>query len=262
MKHICITGASSGLGAALALAYAQAGSLLTLWARDETRLAATAEACKGKGAATAVVAADLRDHRAARETLAGLDDANPVDVVFLAAGVITGIPPGGNRESAEDAFRTMDVNALGSLNLAACLFERMCARGSGHLIFVSSIAGLYPLPNSPSYSASKIAVSYYARGLAAIGRRFGVRVSCVYPGYLETPMGRRLKALKPFALPPDKAADLIRSRLEKGKDRVVFPLAAALGVYFLHVLPKPLADRLALKAGYRVVPDRESNTYA
>ncbi len=118
------------------------------------------------------------------------------------------------------------------------------------------------MPNSPAYSASKIAVSSYARALSALGRPHGVRVSCVYPGYLQTPMGGRLKAVKPFSMGAEEAAARILNRLAAGKDRTVLPFAAAMGVYFLHLLPKGVADRIALKAGYRVEPDRESNTPA
>ncbi len=130
MKHICITGASSGLGAALALAYAGEGRLLTLWARDENRLAAVAERCRDKGAHVRVDSRDVRDP-SARADLEALDSQNPVDAAFLTAGVITGISPGGNRETPEAALRTMDVNALAPVALGSALFGRLCARGGG-----------------------------------------------------------------------------------------------------------------------------------
>ncbi len=255
-RHICITGASSGLGKALAEAYASPGVRLTLWARDEVRLADIAARCREKGAETAIISQDIRDFEQSRAALAALCAASPVDLAILGAGVSSGTLPDGTPEPAADACRTMTVNATAAINMAGTLFELMRQRGSGQVACISSIAALYPLPDSPAYSAAKVALAYYAKAMRPLVRP--LRVSVVYPGYVDTPMSRRLSGPQPMRWSADKAAAHIRDRLERGAESVVFPLPLAIGMAFLHVLPSRPANFFAERFGFSVKPDNET----
>lgn len=257
-RHVLITGASGGLGSALALAYAEPGARLTLWGRDEARLGQTAALCREKGAEAATRAIDVREYEKVREILARLDLEDPVDLAMLNAGVASGTLPGGMLEPVDNALRAMEVNALGSINMAGLLAERMLGRGRGHIVAVCSVAALYPLPDAPGYSASKSALSFYIRSLRGFIKNGSVRVSAVYPGYINTGMGRRFLGLKPFMREPAAVARHIRFRLEAGADMIYFPTAMALGVGLLNFMPRFLARFFLGKMGFSVAPDSES----
>lgn len=257
-RHILISGASGGLGGALAREFAATGVLLSLWGRNEERLTAVADACRAQGAETQISIGDTRDLVWARNALRVLDDTRPVDVAILNAGVSSGTLPGGGMEPVEDACRTLEVNALGAVNMGATLLERMTVRGSGQVVFISSLAALYPLPSSPAYCAAKSAVASYARAARAALPPGRTRVSVVYPGYVDTPMSRRLMGPQPFRLSAERAARHIRTRLEAGADSIVFPRMLAFGMRLLHLLPAPLADFFARRFSFTVSPDAES----
>lgn len=216
------------------------------------------DACERHGATVALTALDLRDYAAVRTTLRDTFAERPVDMAVLNAGISSGLPPWGGQEPAEDACRTMEVDATAAINMAATLLECMTKRGSGHLVFISSIAGLYPLPGSPSYSAAKVALAYYARALQLGQRGGGVRVSLVCPGYIASPMSARLVGPQPLRLSADQAAARIMDSLAAGKDRIIFPLLLALGARLLHCMPMPLAAFFLRWFSFTVDPDEES----
>ncbi len=255
-RHILITGAGGGLGGALARSYAAPGVFLSLWGRDLERLETVASACRKAGAETGIVLQDIRDTDATLHKLLSLDESRPLDMAVLNAGVSSGALPGGRLEPAADACRTMQVNATGAVGMGAALFERMADRRRGHLVFMASLAALYPLPSSPAYSAAKTAVACYARAIRAA--KTPVRVSLVYPGYVDTPMSRRLKGPQPFLWNADKAAAHIRERLGSGSDTIIFPKLLALGTWSLNLLPGPLAAFFARRFAFSVEPDAES----
>ena len=257
-RHALITGASGGLGRALAVALAGPDRCLSLWGRNEERLRSVAEACSRKGAVCSLLARDSRDFSGCREQLRELDRSHPVDLALLNAGVSSGLLADGRLEPVEDACRTLEVNATGTVNMAAALLENMAARGRGHIVIISSLAGLYPLPGSPSYSAAKAALSCYGRALGVEARARGARVSVVYPGYVESPMSKRLQGPQPFRWTAEKAAAHILSRLEAGKDSIAFPFPLYLGIRLLHLLPGPLAEFFVQRFTFTVVPDQDS----
>lgn len=257
-KHCLITGASGGLGGALARRAAAPGLFLSLWGRNEERLEQVRESCQAKGAEAATTSLDVRDYASCRQAVRRLFAQRPVDMAILNAGVSSGAPPGGGLEPAEDACRVMEVDATAVVNMAAALLEGMQARGSGHIVFISSIAGLYPLPCSPAYSAAKAALAYYAQGLQLALRGSGIRASAAYPGYIESPMSQRLLGPQPFRLTADEAAAHILDALEAGKDRIVFPRLLALGTRLLHGAPQWAAAFFLKKFCFTVAPDAES----
>ena len=257
-RQILITGAGGGLGSALAAVYAAPDSSLYLWGRDKERLERIQAICQSKGAHAVCVQQDIRDTLPTRAALLALDDARALDLVILNAGVSTGSLPGGGLEPAEDAFRIMQVNAACTIAMAGVILERMLLRGAGHLVFISSLGALYPLPSSPSYCAAKAAVRLYARAVRLNLAGSGVRISIVCPGYVDTPMSRRLKGPQPLRWSAEKAAAHIRTRLDAGADDIVFPILLALGIRALHLLPQALAAFFARRFSFTIEPDLES----
>lgn len=252
-----MTGASGGLGSALANVFSSPESHVTLWGRDARRLAEVAEACENKGASADIVQYDSRDYEECRSIIRRMNTTSPVDIAILNAGVSSGVQPDGSPEPVEDACRTLEVNATGNINMAGALLEGMLSRG-GHLVFICSLAALYPLPSSPAYSASKAALSCYARALRMQLTGGAVRISLVYPGYVESPMSDRLLGNQPLRWSAEKAALHIADKLEAGKDFIAFPFPLTLGLKVLHFLPSPLAAFFLKNFSFTVSPDQES----
>ncbi|MDR0828109.1 MAG: SDR family NAD(P)-dependent oxidoreductase [Desulfovibrio sp.] len=258
MRHILISGASGGLGGALAERLAQPDVSLSLWGRDTGRLAQIDSRCQTKGASVSVVRQDLRDPDAVCQRLQDLDAERPVDVAIFNAGVSSGLSPDGGFESAAAACRTLMVNTVGAVGMAALLLERMARRDNGHLVFISSLAALYPLPGSPAYSASKAALSVYARAVRSGRAGKKPRISIVYPGYVDTPMSQRIIGPQPLRWSADKAASYIVARLEAGADIIAFPFFLFLGIRLLSLLPSPAADMCLRFFSFSVEPDKDS----
>lgn len=254
-RHILITGASSGIGSALAVCCAAPGVRLSLWARDERRLAGVAARCRARGAEVVVISQDIRDHERTRELLKQIDRERPVDLAVLGAGVSSGTLPGGAPEPVEAACRTMDVNATAAVNMAGTLFALMQPRGAGHVACISSIAALHPLPDSPAYSASKAALAYYARAVRPL--LYPLRVSVIYPGYVDSPMSARIAGPQPLRWTVERAAAHIRARLDAGAETIVFPRLLALGVLLLNALPARLANFFLKWFAFRIDPGKE-----
>jgi len=227
-QTILITGASSGIGKALARRYAGAGCRLALLGRNEKRLAETAGECRALGADVSTAAIDVCDRAALATWIADFDRSAPVDLVIANAGVMEGRRPGGEIEPAEPAYRMVETNVLGVLNTVQPLLPKMMARGRGQIAIVSSIAGFTPLPDAPSYSASKSAVINYGLSLRALLGPRGIRVSVICPGYIDTPMMRRESGSKPFKMTPEQAADTICQGLARDRALIVFPFWFAL----------------------------------
>jgi short-subunit dehydrogenase len=222
-RTILITGASSGIGKALARRYAGEGCRLALLGRNEQRLADAAGECRALGAEVTVAAIDVRDRAALATWIEDFDRLTPVDLVIANAGVMEGRPPGGCIEPADAAYRLIETNVLGVLNTVQPLLPKMMARGRGQIAIISSLAGLTPLPDAPSYSASKSAVMNYGLSLRALLGPRGIRVSVICAGFVDTPMMRRETGTKPFKMTAEKAAALICRGLERDRSLIIFP---------------------------------------
>jgi short-subunit dehydrogenase len=222
-RTILITGASSGIGQALALRYSATGKRLGLLARNAQRLAAVAEECRRRGADVTTAQVDVRQRMAVANWIEDFDRGGPVDLVIANAGQMEGTRPGGEIEPADLAHQMVETNVLGLLNTVQPLLPKMMARGRGQIALISSIGGFLPLPDAPSYSASKAAVINYGLSLRALLAARGIRVSVICPGFVDTPMMRRETGSKPFTLKADQAAELICRGLERDRALVVFP---------------------------------------
>ncbi|HET7681769.1 MAG TPA: SDR family NAD(P)-dependent oxidoreductase [Xanthobacteraceae bacterium] len=222
-QRIIITGASSGIGKALALRYAREGASLGLLGRHKERLESIAKECRALGAEVATAAIDIRHRAELMDWINDFDRVVPVDLVIANAGVMEGTPPGGQIEPPDAAYALMETNVLGLLNTVQPLLPVMMARGGGQIALISSIAGFVPLPDSPSYSASKAAVLSYGLSLRDLLLPHGVGVCVICPGYIATPMMQRESGPKPFVMTAEKAAELIARGIERNKPMVVIP---------------------------------------
>jgi short-subunit dehydrogenase len=246
---ILLTGAANGIGRATATILAERGYRLALIDRDAEALAALAMRFREQGAEVAEEAADVRDGEALRGTIARLEErVGPTDVVVACAGV-------GTLSSALDldldGFRTMlEVNVLGVARTIDAVLPGMFARGRGHLVGISSVAGYRGLPWMPGYSASKAALTTYLEGLRPALKRRGVTITTVYPGFVRTAMTVDTPFRKPVPMmEPERAAQYVVRAIVKRPRDYTFPWSTALGMSFLRRLPNRLFDRMMDQAG-------------
>lgn len=243
-----ITGASSGIGQALALRYLRAGWRVALVARRAESLQAWSAAQGAAADRVRVFAADVRDVDSIVQ--AGHDCTAQFglpDVVIANAGISAGTLTG---EAADAAVfrRIVDVNVTGMFDTFAPFVSAMRARGAGRLVGIASVAGIRGLPGAGAYSASKAAAIAYLESLRVELRGSGVRVVTIAPGYIRTPMTERNTYAMPFLTDADVFARRAVDAIVRGDSYVVIPRpmhAVALG---LRVLPNWLFDRLFARA--------------
>lgn len=240
--HILITGASSGLGAALALAYAKEGHKLALGGRDKPRLEVIAQDARDLGAEVTTHIVDVSNAWDMEDWLKQADDAAPLDLVIANAGISAGTGKGG--ESKAQALEIMDVNVHGVLNTIFPILPRMKKRGAGQLAIMSSLAGFRGLPGAPAYGASKAAVRVYGEALRGELAAYGVKVNVICPGFVKTPMTDVNNFKMPFLMNTDQAAQIMKKGLAKNKARITFPWRMAALVWVLSSLPASWSDRL------------------
>ncbi len=245
-RTILITGASSGLGAALACAYAQPGATLILWGRDEDRLAATASRCRALGAATRMEGFDLRDVDGLVARLASRDAETPIDLGIFCAGVGGSVPRDQPAEAPQAAHQMAQVNFTVPVVGASALAGSMARRGRGQIVLIGSIAESFPLPMAPAYAGAKAGLAMFAEALGIRMAPHGVMVTLVSPGFIDTPMSRRVREPKPFLMPADRAARLIRRKIERHATYIVVPWQFAVIRALSKLLPRPFL-RLILR---------------
>jgi short-subunit dehydrogenase len=234
---ILITGASSGIGAALARLYAAPGVTLALTGRDETRLAAIANACRGAGSVVRTALLDVTDEAAMAAQLVAWDETQPFDLVIANAGVGKAgeAPAGGGWD--EPLRATTATNVLGTINTLAPLLPRLLARRHGQIALVSSLAGFIGLPPAPAYGASKAWIRVYGEALRGAVAEQGVGVSVVCPGFVATPMTQASPFPMPFLMDGERAARIIASGLAANRGRIAFPWPMAALLWLLRTLP-------------------------
>lgn len=242
-RSIAITGASSGIGHALALDYAAPGVTLALFGRDAARLDDVAAQARAKGATVTSFACDVMDAAAMASALAEAHRAQPLALVIANAGVSSGTLPGGGNESPEAAALVMATNVMGTLNTV----QPALALGVRQIAVMGSLAGRVALPSAPGYSASKAAIETYGLALRAALDKDGLQVSVISPGYVTSPMSARVRGPRPFEISAEQAARIIRRGLSRNAARISFPWQMAALASFAAALPYWLR-RVALKA--------------
>lgn len=239
-KNIAITGASSGLGAALARHYAAPGVTLHLQGRDAARLSQVASMCQEREATVYQQVVDVTDAAAMQEWLVNADNTSPLDLVIANAGISAGT--GGTGESTEQVRAIFATNIDGVINTVQPLIPAMMARKRGHIAIMSSLAGIRALPSSPAYSASKACVRYYGESLRGWLCHHGVDVSVICPGYIKTPMTDVNDFPMPFIMKVDDAAKRIAHGLAKNKARIAFPRKLYWPLWWISCLSPVITD--------------------
>lgn len=250
MRHILITGASSGIGAALARAYAGPEVVLSLTGRDRARLDEVAAACRTRGADADTAVMDVTDRTALAVWIKDRDGTLPLDVVIANAGISAGT--GGSVESADQTRRIFAANIDGTVNTVLPAIEAMKPRRRGQIAIVSSLAGYRGMPGAPAYSASKGAIKLWGEGLRGALARDGVQVSVICPGFVMTGMTKVNRFPMPFLMTADRAAGIIVKGLQNGRGRISFPWPTATMAWIAATLPDALVDRLT-----RHLPSKE-----
>ncbi len=244
-RHIVITGASSGIGAALAVQYARQGVVLGLLGRNEERLKEVTASCTARNALVETASIDVCDKEAVQQWLQEFDDRHPVDLLIANAGISGGTESG--MESLEDCKAIFAVNMEGIWNTVFGLMERMQARKSGQIGVMASLAGHRGFPGAPAYTASKAAARVWGEAMRGCLAKDGVGLSVICPGFVQTPMTDVNPYPMPFLISPEKAARYTIRGLEKNASRISFPPPAVLAMWFLAALPAAWTDQLLQK---------------
>ncbi len=240
--RVIITGASSGIGAALARRYAAAGATLGLIARRRSGLERLAE---GLAAPHEIYPLDVRDGAAvAAAARAFIARHGCPDIVIASAGISVGTAAG-HAEDIAVFQEVLDINVMGTVKTFHPFIGCMRSRGSGALVGIASVAGYRGLPGAGAYSASKAAVISALESLRVELRASGVKVITICPGFVATPMTANNPYPMPFLMSADQAAGQIASLIAKGREFAVVPWQMAVIARLMRLLPDWLYDRLA-----------------
>ncbi|QBQ98664.1 SDR family NAD(P)-dependent oxidoreductase [Paraburkholderia pallida] len=250
-RHIVITGASAGIGRALALVYARSGAILGLIGRDTTALESSASDCRALGAKVVTATIDVRDAAAMQHWLDEFDTAYPIDLLIANAGVASTLASAADWEGLERTARVVDTNFYGTMHAVLPVVDQMRKRRRGRIAMVASIAALRGMAISPAYCASKAAVKAYADSVRPILRRDGVGMTVILPGFVKTAMSDVFPGDKLFMWSADQAAAHIRRKIDAGRAEIAFPGLLAFGMRLLTLLPPTVADAILNRLSYQ-----------
>lgn len=234
-KSIFITGASSGIGQALAIEYATTGINLFLCGRNQKRLEKTAMLCKKKGAIVQLYTFDVINASDVQKALTKADNICPLDLVIANAGISNGIL--GLSDNTDSTRNIMGTNILGVINTILPAINLLKKHQKGQLALMSSMAGYRGLANCPAYSASKNCVKAWGEALRGVLKKENIQVSIICPGFIRTPLTDANTFKMPFLMDVDKAAQIIKKGLKNNKRIIAFPKIMALGAWIGMILP-------------------------
>ena len=237
--NVVITGASSGIGEALAIECAKRGDRLFLCGRNAQRLENTTEKCRALSAATDAETIDVTDSEAVAQWLTQCENKAPIERVFANAGVSTG------EETSDNVRRTFATNVGGVVNTvlpAIEIFRNGQERTTKQIVITSSIAGYGPLKACPSYSATKSCVKTWGLALRGMLAPEGIAVSVICPGFIRSRITDANTCPMPFFMEADKAASIILKRADKNKGMISFPWPMRLSTWFLSIMPQFLNE--------------------
>lgn len=250
-KTIFLTGASSGIGEALAIELAKKDAILGLVARREELLNELAAKCESIGGTARVFPCDVVDsttlHAAADRFRR---EFGHIDIMIANAGI------GGNNQETRDYVpdavkKLIDVNLMGAVNAIHAVVPQMLERGSGHLVGISSLAGFRGLPKSAAYSASKSGMTAFFESVRLDVQWKGVDVTIIQPGFIRTPLTAARANKMPFLMELDVAIPHFLRAIEKKKKFAAFPWQLATIVRLGKFMPSWLYDKISSRARYR-----------
>lgn len=243
--RVFLTGASSGIGAALARHYAARGATLGLAARRGERLAELVATLPG---AHHCYPLDVADASALRSAAAEFCAGGCPDIVIANAGISVGTL-GGDAGDIAAMRRVFETNVIGMAQTFQPFIAAMSARGSGRLVGIASVAGIRGLPGAGAYCASKAATIAYLESVRVELRGSGVKVVTVAPGYIDTPMTAVNRYPMPFLMAADEFARRCARAIDSGTSYAVIPWQMGVVAKLLRLLPDALFDRIFARAG-------------
>jgi short-subunit dehydrogenase len=251
VETVLITGASSGIGRALALEYAGRGAHLALCARRAAELESLAVEVRALGGEALCLPVDVCDAAAIAEAVRRADrELGSLDRVIANAG--RGDTRLSTRLTWEQVATVIDVNIRGAMATLVAAIPIFLAQQRGHLVGISSLSGSRGLPLSAAYSASKAALSTFLESLRIDLAPAGIRVTDVQPGFVATPFHDNASYRTPFIWSVDKAARHILRRLDRRPAVVAFPWPVVFATRFARLLPPWLYDRVARAGAARM----------
>lgn len=240
-----ISGAGSGIGCALAVAYSKAGVNLFLCGRNLEKLLRTKKLCEALKANVLLGVLDVRNEAATRSYVEKIEENFELDLVIANAGISAGTA--GGPENFSQVQEIFSTNLNGVLNLIYPAIDAMKKRKKGQLALISSLAGFRGLPSSPAYSSSKAAVRVYGEALRGNLAPLGIEVNVICPGYIKTPMTDVNEFPMPFLMSAEKCAAIIKRALEKNKSRIAFPFLLYFVVWLSALLSTKITDPIFAK---------------
>ena len=250
-KVVLLTGASSGIGEALAVAMAKKGAIIGLLARREALLADLAGRCETVGGKSRIFTCDVTDPVAVQQAADKLrDEFGSIDILIANAGI------GGNDKETRDlrpqaVKNVIDINLLGAVNSVAAVLPQMLEKGSGHLVAISSLAGIRGLPKSAAYSASKAGMTAFFESVRLDVQNKGVAVTIIQPGFIKTPLTSGRENHMPFLMELEDAVPHFLKAIENKKKFSAFPWQLATLVRAGRIFPAWLYDSIDGKVRYR-----------
>jgi len=238
---VIITGASTGIGAALALEYGRRGHKVGLVARRAALLEEVSAQITTAGGTVAWVAADVTRRSDLADAIAQIEaKLGPCDLLVANAGM--GEPTPAHKVQIDTMERILDLNIKGVLFAIGAVLPGMVARKSGHIAAVSSVAGFRGLPGTGAYSASKACVTTLLESFRVDLKRHGIAVTSINPGFIKTPMTAKNKFPMPFLITAAQAATVIANGLERRRGELTFPFPMKVLMHLARILPNWLYD--------------------
>jgi len=257
-KTFLITGASSGIGEALAVELGRRGAGVGLLARREEVLREVAAKVKTAGGRALAVAVDVRDAGGVKAATAKVSEHfGRVDVLIANAGI--GEITLAREFDIEVVTNILSVNLLGAMNSVAAVLPEMIARGNGQIVGVSSLAAYRGMPGSGAYCASKAALSTFFESLRTELRPRNIFVTTIHPGFIDTPMTRGRNQPMPFLLDPDSAAKMMLRAIEARRRTFAFPWQLAVVARIGKWLPAAVHDRVFAKVTQQSTDNKSNN---
>ena len=242
-RTVLITGASSGIGKALARRLAAGGVEVALVARRRPEMESLAEEIRDAGGKAVVLPADLRQPEESRRVVTEAEQRfGRLDLLVANAGIGSDGPV--TEVTWEKLSDTMMVNALAPMAAIHAALPGMLQRRFGYIAGISSLASYRGLPRSGAYSCSKAALSTFLESVRIDIRGSGVSVTDIHPGFIRTPMTSRHEFIMPFLMEADRAAGIILDAIVRRKPVCNFPWQMALVLRLVRALPPSLFDRL------------------
>lgn len=249
-KVALVTGASSGIGRALALELARRGAAVGLLARREDLLREVVREIEAQGGKASALPADVTDTNAVRAAVSALQsEFGPIDLLIANAGV--GATTAGGKLEPEGVAKVFSVNVIGVVNSVTAVIPQMVERGRGQLAVISSLAAYRGLPKSAAYCASKAAISSLFESLRLDLQPKGIDVTIIHPGFIKTPLTAGRQAKLPFVLEADDAARKMIRVIEKRKKSYAFPWQLATIVRAGMLMPNFMYDWISRRNSFR-----------